>query len=74
MKELFKDIEELINKDLNLEEVFYYASQIHLKFVHIHPFSDWNGMCARLLEKWFLVEKLWKELWKMKSEEYYKEA
>jgi Fic family protein len=73
MKELFNDIELLINKDLNLEQIFYYASQIHLKFVHIHPFSDWNGRCARLLEKWFLVEKLWKELWKIKSEEYYKE-
>lgn len=73
MKELFSDIELLIKEDLSLEEIFYYASQIHLRFVHIHPFSDWNGRCARLLEKWFLVEKLWKELWKIKSEEHYKE-
>jgi Fic family protein len=56
-----------------LEEIFYYASLIHLKFVHIHPFSDWNWRIARLLEKWFLAEKLWKDLWKLKSEEFYKE-
>jgi len=40
MKELFEDIEKLIENKLSLEETFYYASQIHLKFVHIHPFSD----------------------------------
>ena len=72
MKELFEDIEELITKELSLEETFYYASQIHLKFVHIHPFSDWNWRTARILEKWFLSEKLGKELWKIKSEEFYK--
>jgi len=73
MKELFEDISELLNNELSLEEVFYYASMIHLVFVHLHPFSDWNGRSARLLEKWFLADKLWKELWKIKSEEYYKE-
>ena len=72
MENLFEDIEYLLNKKLNLEEIFYYSSLIHLKFVHIHPFSDWNWRCARILEKWFLAEKLWKELWKIKSEEYYK--
>jgi len=71
MKELFEDIKVLLNEKLNEKEVFYYASQIHLKFVHIHPFSDWNGRSARLLEKWFLAEKLWKNLWKIKSEEFY---
>lgn len=73
MKEFFEDIESLLKSDLSLEEGFYFASFIHLRFVHIHPFSDWNGRCARILEKWFLAEKFWKDLWKMKSEEYYKE-
>jgi Fic family protein len=40
MKELFTDIEELLQKNLTEEEVFYFASFIHLKFVHIHPFND----------------------------------
>ena len=71
MGELFEDIKILLNSELNTEEVFYYASQIHLKFVHIHPFADWNWRSARLLEKWFLCEKLWKSLWKIKSEEFY---
>jgi Fic family protein len=40
MKELFEDIEDLLQKKLTNEEVFYFASLIHLKFVHIHPFAD----------------------------------
>jgi Fic family protein len=40
MSKLFEDIKILLNSDLSVEEIFYYASQIHLKFVHIHPFSD----------------------------------
>lgn len=71
MWKLFDDIKKLLNKDLSEKEVFYYASMIHLVFVHIHPFPDWNGRCARVLEKWFLVEKLGEDFWKIKSEENY---
>lgn len=73
MRELFEDIEHLLHAELRVEEVFYYASFIHLKFVHIHPFADGNGRCARLLEKWFLAQKLGPDFWKLPSEEYYKE-
>ncbi len=31
---------------------------VHLFFVKIHPLQDGNGRTARLLEKWFLKEKL----------------
>jgi len=55
---LFRDIEKLQSKSLNSFEVFYYASLIHLVFVKIHPFQDGNGRTARLIEKWFLLEKL----------------
>jgi len=71
MKDLFDDITYLLKKDLSIEEVFYYSSLIHLVFVHIHPFFDWNGRTARLLEKWFLASKLGKNFWKISSEEYY---
>jgi len=71
MQKLFDDIQILLKNKLSLEEIFYYASQIHLRFVHIHPFLDWNWRTARLLEKWFLTEKLWEKLWKIRSEEYY---
>jgi Fic family protein len=73
MSELFTDIKVLLEKPLSDMEVFYYASLIHLTFVHIHPFADGNGRSARLLEKWFLASKLGKELWKLPSEQYYKE-
>ncbi len=73
MKALFKGIAELLNSSLTQEEVFYFAALIHLRFAHIHPFFDGNGRAARLLEKWFIAKKLGKELWKIPSEQYYKE-
>jgi Fic family protein len=58
MDKLFEDIDLLIKVDLNPFEVFYYAALIHLVFVKIHPFQDGNGRTARLMEKWFLIEKI----------------
>lgn len=58
LTKLFDDIETLLAEDLSNGEVLYYASYIHLTFVKIHPFQDGNGRLARLLEKWFLIEKL----------------
>jgi Fic family protein len=72
MKIFFQDLSELISSDLNEMEVFYFASLIHLRFAHIHPFRDGNGRAARLIEKWFVAEKLGHDFWKMPSEEYYK--
>lgn len=73
MHDLFQDIATLSKQSMGEEEIFYYASLIHLVFVHIHPFADGNGRSARLLEKWFLTSKLGKEYWKLPSEQYYKE-
>ncbi len=58
LDKLFIDIELLLETNLNEISSFYYASQLHLTFVKIHPFLDGNGRTARLLEKWFLKEKL----------------
>ena len=58
MDKLFEDINMLISSDLNPFEVFYYAALIHLVIVKIHPFQDGNGRTARLIEKWFLIEKI----------------
>ncbi len=57
-EKLFRDIAMLQKKELNSFEVFYYAALIHLVFVKIHPFQDGNGRTARLIEKWFLLEKI----------------
>ena len=67
----WKELTELIHKNLTIEEIFYYSSFIHLAFVNIHPFGDGNGRISRLLEKWFLVEKLGERGWYIKSEKYY---
>lgn len=73
MLEFFDDISELQIADLSIEEIFYHASLIHLVFAHIHPFSDGNGRTARLLEKWFLAQKIGEMAWGIQSEKYYKE-
>jgi Fic family protein len=71
MDKLWKDIILLLKQKLSTEEIFYFASFIHLVFVNIHPFNDGNGRSARLLEKWFLAEKLGEIAWYIQSEKYY---
>jgi Fic family protein len=73
MHDFFTEIGILLNLELSLEEVFYFAALIHLRFAHIHPFRDGNGRTARLLEKWFLAQKLGPAYWKLPSEKMYKE-
>lgn len=68
---LYNDIALLINTNLSFEESFFFASFIHLIFVKIHPFADGNGRTARLLEKWFLAQKLGANVWFIQSEKYY---
>lgn len=73
VKELFTDMAALKSEVSGMDELFYHAALIHLKFVHIHPFWDGNGRSARLLEKWFLAERINSRAWKVQSEKYYKE-
>jgi Fic family protein len=67
----WQELSELIEQEMSVEEIFYYASMIHLVFVKIHPFNDGNGRTARLLEKWFLATKLGNKAWFIPSENYY---
>ncbi|MEO6230987.1 MAG: Fic family protein [Ferruginibacter sp.] len=71
MEKLWYDITELLKKKLSNEEIFYYASFIHIGFVNIHPFNDGNGRAGRLLEKWFLSQMLDETAWYIQSEKYY---
>ncbi|MCK5774833.1 MAG: Fic family protein [Bacteroidales bacterium] len=72
MSIFFKGLDELLSSKLSKEEVFYFASLVHLRFAHIHPFRDGNGRASRLIEKWFIAEKLGQDYWRIPSEEYYK--
>jgi Fic family protein len=68
---LYRDIAMLLDFELSIAEAFYFASLIHLVFIKIHPFYDGNGRTARLLEKWFLAEKLGEKAWYLQSEKHY---
>jgi Fic family protein len=56
---------------MSSKEAFFYAACLHLIFVKIHPWNDGNGRTARLLEKWFLAQKLGPKAWFLQSEKYY---
>ena len=71
MKKFYSDIAILLKTKLSIEEVFYFASLIHLIFVKIHPWNDGNGRTARLIEKWFLAQKLGDKAWFIQSEKMY---
>ncbi len=71
IEKLYQDISSLLTTELSIEEVFYYAAYIHLVFVKIHPFADGNGRTARLLEKWFIAEKLGHKAWFLQNEKHY---
>ncbi len=67
----YHDLETLMQLDLSLPEVFFFAALLHIVFVKIHPFDDGNGRAARLIEKWFLAQKLGDQAWLIESEKNY---
>ncbi len=71
IEKLYHDLDSLMSTRLSVEEVFFFASLLHLIFVKIHPFDDGNGRSARLLEKWFLADKLGEKAWLIESEKNY---
>jgi Fic family protein len=71
MKKFYADLAILLNTEMSIEEVFFYASLIHLVFVKIHSWNDGNGRSARLYEKWFLAQKLGEKAWFVQSEKTY---
>jgi Fic family protein len=71
LEKIYNDLEMLINSPLSVQEVFFFASLLHLVFVKIHPFNAGNGRTSRLIEKWFLAEKLGEKAWLIQSEKQY---
>ncbi len=73
MDKFYRDLNDLLTANLSFEETFFFAALLHLVFIKIHPFDDGNGRTARLLEKWFLAQKLGANAWFVQSERNYYE-
>lgn len=71
MEKFYSDVAVLLDIAMDIQTVFFFAAMIHLVFVKIHPFNDGNGRTARLLEKWFLAQKLGGKAWFIQSEKNY---
>jgi len=71
MDKLFSDISVLLRADIDISEIIYYASMIHLILAQIHPFMDGNGRISRLMEKWFIANKIGSIVWLQNTEKYY---
>lgn len=71
MEMFYDDLNQLLAAKMSIEETFFYASMVHLVFIKIHPWNDGNGRCGRLIEKWFLAQKLGDNAWFIQSEKYY---
>ena len=71
MQKFYADVDILVQQNMDIPDVFYFAAMLHLVFVKIHPWNDGNGRCARLIEKWFLAQKLGEKSWFMQSEKNY---
>ena len=73
MDKWYNDVAILVKQKMSIEEVFYFAAFVHLTFVKIHPWNDGNGRSGRLIEKWFISQKLGDKAWFLQSEKnYYK--
>jgi len=71
MKKFYTNLAFLLERKMTVAEAFFFASMIHLVFVKIHPWNDGNGRSARLIEKWFLAQKLGEKAWFLQSEKMY---
>lgn len=58
INKFYHDLNCLLEIEMSIEQVFFYAAILHLVFVKIYLWNDGNGRSAILVEKWVFTQKL----------------
>ena len=71
MSLFFARAQDLLDTKMTKKETIFWGVYIHLMIALLHPFADGNGRIARMVQKWFLAEKLGRAMWYTGLEKFY---
>jgi Fic family protein len=70
LNQLFDELNLIVRHRLTDLEVLFYASQVHVAILAIHPFTDGNGRLARMMERWFVAQQWGRFAWHIQNDRH----